>query len=269
MIKVSNAVKRAVMRFKSLLLKLVFTGVFAVSTGLPAIAALGYTPHSKTVKLNYGQGVWYAPHSFTIYSKPSTDSAHLADITWDANSDQTLTEALAHGSLPARQCMVAYYPTYQLGLLTVVGDAEPNWVEVVWDQTNNKTGWVQTTDTPKLGFLPKPGMFQTWTDFMITHAKPAGIQWFNGVPDSIRQLHSQPDDYAKVVPAFYLQRLKVLHLKGNWMLMQGLDLERNSPIGWVRWREENGQLLLFPNLDVPENPWRKQYTVKKAVGSSS
>jgi hypothetical protein len=228
----------------------------------PAMAAVGYTPYTKSAKLHYGQGVWYAPPQFTVYEKASVTSQPLAQITWGPGNEQTLTDTLQRKTIPVRQCMIAYYPAYQLGLLSVVGDAEPNWVEVVWDQATGKTGWVQTTSEPKPGFLPDAGTYQTWTEFMTTHAKPAGIHWFNGVPDAMRELHSQPDDYAKIVPAFYIQRLKVLHLKGNWMLLQGLDMERNSPIGWVRWREEDGQLLLFPNLDVPENPWRKRATVK-------
>jgi hypothetical protein len=245
---------------KRLLLALIVV-VGSVLMAYPAMA--GYAPYSKSIKLQYGQGVWYAPTDFTVYEKPATTSLPLGRIIWGPANDQTLTDALHQTAIPAKQCMVAYYPTYQLGLLTVVGDAEPNWVEVVWDQATGRTGWVQTTEDAKPGFLPSPGTYQTWTEFMVTHAKPAGIHWFNDVPDAIRELHSQPEDYAKVVPAFYIQRLKVLHLKGNWMLLQGLDMERNSPIGWVRWREEDGQLLLFPNLDTPENPWRKAFSVKK------
>jgi hypothetical protein len=225
----------------------------------PIYAALGYTPTNQSLKLHFGQGVWYAPPAFRVFSKPDEASPALADVIWGINNDQTLTDTINQASIPARQCMVAYYPAYQLGLIAVVGDADNGWLEIVWNQTTGQTGWVKATSEFKPGFLPQPGVYQTWTEFMTTHAKPAGIHWFNGVPDSIRQLHSQPDDYAKVVPAFYLQRLKVLHMKGNWMLMQGLDLERNSPIGWVRWREEDGRLLLFPNLDTQDNPWRKAF----------
>ena len=246
--------------WKTLILVLALLCVSFLPQTLPALAALGYTPTNQSVKLQFGQGVWYAPTAFRVYSKPDETSPVMADIVWGINNDQTLMDTLNKTSISARQCMVAYYPAYQLGLLAVVGDADPNWLEVVWNQTTGQTGWVKATDEFKQGFLPKPGIYQTWTEFMTTHAKPAGIHWFNGVPDSVRQLHSQPDDYAKVVPAFYLQRLKVLHMKGNWMLMQGLDLERNSPIGWVRWREDDGRLLLFPNLDTPDNPWRKAFT---------
>jgi hypothetical protein len=244
----------------SLWVVLVLLGICPMVTVLiaPPAAHANYAPTQKTAIPHAGQGVWYAPLQFALYAQPNTTSPKLAEVLW-GSSDATLTDTLNNTTLPAKQCMVAFYPEQQLGLLAVTGDAEPNWLEVVWNQTTGLTGWVQATTQLTPGVLPPVGSYQTWTEFMMTHAKPAGIHWFYGVPESIKQLHSQADDYAKIIPAFYLQKLKVLHLRGNWMLMQGLDLEHNTPIGWMRWREETGELLLFPNLNTADNPWMQQH----------
>jgi hypothetical protein len=226
---------------------------------LPPTAMASYVPTQKAAILHPGQGVWYAPWQFVVYQQPDLNSPKLAEVLW-GSSHTSLTDTLHNIPIQANQCMIAFYPEHQLGLLTVVGDAEPNWLEVIWDQKTGQTGWVQGSLQWQAGTLPTVGTYQTWTEFMLTHAKPAGFKWFVGVPDSIKQLHTQADDYAKVIPSFYLQKLKVLHFRGNWMLVQGLDLERNTPIGWMRWREENGELLVFPQLLDANNPWMQKHT---------
>jgi hypothetical protein len=229
---------------------------------LPALATTGYAPQAKSENWRFGQGVWYAPKAFTLYHQPKLTAPVLANVSFSPQSEQTLLDSTHQVNVPAKQCMLAFYPALHLGLMTVVGDAEDgHWLEVVWNHQTGETGWVEMSAPFTPGYLPKPGMFQTWLEFMTTHGKPAGTHWLTGVADSIKELHSQPDDYAKTIPSFYMQRLNLLHVKGNWMLMQGLDLERNSPIGWVRWREEDGKLLLFPNLDTMNNPWKRQYSI--------
>jgi hypothetical protein len=37
-------------------------------------------------------------------------------------------------------------------------------------------------------------------------------------------------------------------------LVEVLDFERNMPIGWIRWRDEDGNLLAFPNLSGDRLP---------------
>ena len=38
------------------------------------------------------------------------------------------------------------------------------------------------------------------------------------------------------------------------MLVEVLDFERNTPIGWVRWRDHDGNLMVFPNITSDRLP---------------
>jgi hypothetical protein len=48
--------------------------------------------------------------------------------------------------------------------------------------------------------------------------------------------------------------MKVRHLRGNWLLVEALDFENNTPIGWIRWRDDDGNLMVFPNINQQYHP---------------
>lgn len=54
-----------------------------------------------------------------------------------------------------------------------------------------------------------------------------------------------PDDNAKPVEVTVVRSLKVKHVRGNWLLVEVLDFQNLTPMGWIRWRDDDGRLLAF------------------------
>ena len=38
-------------------------------------------------------------------------------------------------------------------------------------------------------------------------------------------------------------------LRGNWMLVTIVDIGNEPKVGWIKWRNEDGTLMIFPNID--------------------
>jgi len=81
-----------------------------------------------------------------------------------------------------------------------------------------------------------------------TNARAHGIYWLDGVAAYDRALRQNPDDGAKLVPMTVIKDMRVLHARGNWLLVEATDINRQRPIGWIRWRTDAGELLVFTNL---------------------
>ena len=98
------------------------------------------------------------------------------------------------------------------------------------------------------------GRYQSWLDFMKFNARAHGVYWLNGVSEYHRSIRYKDDDKASFIPVTVIRDLKVRHIRGNWMLVEVVDFERNTPIGWVRWRDHDGNLMVFPNITSDRLP---------------
>jgi hypothetical protein len=243
--------------------------------GIPGVHAdlnsYGYGPQSYKSGYTYGNGIYFAPYDFTLYTEPSEQSAMIGQFHWSrktrTNSIEVTTEDGMRHSLSADKTFFCFYPELDVAMMAVTGDDEHGWVEVVYDQARQKTGWVKLKDAPKakaedgkalppldLGEPAHFGVYQTWLEFMKMNAKASGIYWLSGVSEYNRSVRSSDADDAKLIPITIIRQLKVKHVRGNWMLVEVLDFERNTPIGWVRWRDDNGNLMVFPNLSGQRLP---------------
>jgi hypothetical protein len=163
---------------------------------------------------------------------------------------------------PAQKVFFTLYPNAGLAALAVKQDNGQGWAEITlnplnasaaqsvpaetaatvwipvkdWDPTKNLTE--QLTDTT--------GVMLTIQDYMKIFAKAYGAFWLNGVKESQRLMKSSPEDTAKVVPILMCRRMTVKHVRGNWLLVEIVDFDHTAPMGWLRWREENGKILMLP-----------------------
>lgn len=229
-----------------------------------ARGAFGFGPRLYKSGYNYGTGLYFAPYRFTVYEQPATTAPVIGEFRWGRNSRSNHIDVFSsegqHFTLRSDHVFFCFYPELDVAMLAVIGDDEQGgWLEVVYDQQYQKTGWVQVGagTSPTGGKESKPahfGVFQTWLDFMKLNAKANGVYWLSGVNQYQRSVRQADADDAKLIPITIIRSLKVKHLRGNWMLVEVLDFERNTPIGWVRWRDDDGNLMVFPNLSGQHLP---------------
>jgi hypothetical protein len=245
---------------------LVLLGALGLVSALftsPALADwFGFAPTAYPSKQVYGEGVYFAPQTLKLYSKPDFTSKVLATYNWSTDNANTITRLPEGTPVLAKSVFLAFYPSLKLALLPVLSENGLGWAEVSVYQQGSKeatsqTAWVPLRATvekdPKQSAsltyeAPHTGVFQPWLQFMRLNGKANGITWLQGVSPYNKSMRSAPEDKAKLVAVQMPRQPRVLHAKGSWLLMEVTDLGREHPIGWVRWRDDNGQLLAFPNF---------------------
>jgi len=233
----------------------------------------GFGPRDYKTGYNYGNGVYFAPRHIKVYAEPKEGLAPIEEFYWRNSSDNSLSVASkAQGqNLPANQVFLCFYPSEEIAMMAVVTDrpaveiddinAPPAWLEVIINQATKKTGWVKIADAQEAqddqltaSKYNHVGIYQTWLDFMKFNAKAYGIYWLNGVSAYQRSVRTSDKDEASMLNVTVIRDMKVRHLRGNWMLVEVVDFERNTPIGWVRWRDNDGNLMVFPNIKGDKQP---------------
>ena len=241
----------------------------------PAQAAsfnYGFAPQKYKEGDTYGNGVFFAPYRFTLYTKPDEHSPKIGEFRWSHDSQSNTLDVVddkgEHHIASANRVFFCFYPQLDVAMMAVIGDDESGWVEVVYDQGSQKSGCVRLKDAPEAANTKNSeavaatgtsepehfGIYQTWLEFMKLNSKASGVYWLSGVTQYNRSIRSADADDAKMVSVTIIRDIKVKHVRGNWLLVEVLDFERNTPLGWVRWRDDDGNLMVFPNLTQQRRP---------------
>jgi hypothetical protein len=233
----------------------------AMAQGNPS----GFSPQVYNNGAQYGTGVFFAPPSLALYKTANDPDAPQGVLQWSQN-DTTVSLAYANGHTTRIRSdlpFFCFYPEMQVAMMAVVGTSEDGeWADVVYDQKTGKTAWVKlrlnnpTSQTGKAttadpAFL---GVYQTWVEFMRLNARQVGVYWLSGIQQYQRSLRMSDSDDATLLPVTVMRKIQVRHVRGNWLLVEVSDLQGDHPIGWVRWRGDDGQLLAFPNLSGKHLP---------------
>lgn len=244
------------------------------------LSGYGFAPRGYKDGVNYGNGIYFAPYVFSLYTEPNERSPLIGEFHWsrktNSNNITVNTADAERHSIAADHVFFCFYPQLDVAMMAVAGENGEGWVEVVYDQARKKTGWVHLKDSPLKDSSPvsqsqaslskqtlapvdtgEPihfGVYQTWLEFMKLNAKSNGIYWMSGVKEYNRAIKSSDADDAKIIPVTIIRDMKVKHLRGNWLLVEVLDFENNTPIGWIRWRDDDGNLMVFPNINKQYRP---------------
>ncbi len=275
-------------------LKRLFAGLLTVTLmliGLPTTLKMdsalaetvpnssGFGPQRYHDGLQYGTGVYFAPYHFTVYSQPDEQSPILADYRWSRRSSINdiayTTPTGGQQMTTAENVFICFYPGLDVAILPVLSDNGQGWVEVLYSQTGKKSGWVRLKAAPSADSQSSStktdteiahnvttastepthfGAYQTWLEFMRLNARVNGIYWLSGVSAYNRSLRTKNEDTATLLQVTIMRSLKVRFVRGNWLLVEALDFEHNTPIGWVRWRDDDGNLMVFPNISGQRTP---------------
>lgn len=224
----------------------------------------GFAPVTYQTELDYGQGIYFAPYVVHFYDAPGFDANIIDTLRWQPEgSSSSVYSVVRQAPISPRNHFVCFYPQLDIAMLSVVGENGNGWAEVIYNHATGQTAWVpldkaisqhaafqnQQENAVADAVMPRHfGKFQSWLEFMKLNAKVNGIYWLDGVDAYDRHLRSKPEDGADFIETTYLKNIKVLHARGNWLLIEGKDFGNKRPIGWVRWRDEEGKLMIFTDF---------------------
>ncbi|MEW5822133.1 MAG: hypothetical protein AB1782_18205 [Cyanobacteriota bacterium] len=234
----------------NLSIKIIIVLLLTLTFIAPAWALLrGFSPDSYPSTKTFGLGAYFSPKEVTIYAEPKLDSQVLEKLEWQFARVQI--DSLTGNIASPADVFITFYPYKEIAMMAVKDEVD-GWVKVIYNQRDKSEGWVPLeTPAEKTQYNNLVGSFYTWYDFMFKIAKRRGVYFLPGVPKKLRKLRGQPSDDANIVRYnfTYVRSLDIKVIRGNWMLVKIVDLEEGSPIGWIRWRDEDGQLLVFCNMD--------------------
>jgi hypothetical protein len=111
--------------------------------------------------------------------------------------------------------------------------------------TARKGEWLRVAydDAGRLGWLDprQRGVFQTWGALL----KGKSCRLLSGLRKQQYQIFRQPGKMPLEPPALQKLSFKVVKLDGDWALV----MPDKSALGWLRWRDEDGRLLISVDMD--------------------
>ena len=190
---------------------------------------------NKSIK-HYGIGVLNMPKSYTIYQYPRTDSNILREV----NYENMKRSAIVNSVDMRKVSYVAYVPENNVALLTVDLNPGNDWYSVFIDQQSGETGWVYEKNEDN---------FYTYKRLFYKYGKPFGIRFFSDLDEGAKIIYSQPDKKSqKIEEVKYPKHITFTVIKGNWILANVNDIGKASKIGWIKWRNDDGTLNMFPHF---------------------
>lgn len=215
---------------KKILFVFIFLFGLFLQANLPANAGVMpcYVSNINTNSI----GVYQASSSFKVYQEPNENSPLLLDVFWDANN-------FICPEVSASNLFIVFIPRKELAFLTVVDETE-DWVQISFIKNGIKTGWVKKDDENK---------FQNWRTFLNLYGRKYGFYYMKDAPEFTKTLYSgNSDDAQKIGQINKPEILNMTAVKGNWVLLNAYDIDRLVKIGWVKWRNTNGEIYLFPAI---------------------
>ena len=177
-------------------------------------------------------GVYQVSSPIILYSQPDVNSEIKTVIKYTKDTLEPL-------NLVFQDVFIVYKGDKGLALMAVTDENE-DWVEVIYDNKLGLTGWIKKDD---------PYKFSTWVNFYNMYGKKYGLYFLNGTPEQIKSLHGSPDETSKPITTVnYPRRINLNVIRGNWMLISVLDVDKTPKTGFVRWRGEDGVKYLFPAI---------------------
>ncbi len=220
-----------------------------------------------TPELRQVIGVSNVASPLRLYESPSLEASLVDELSWQSkgvkSNEVILQSQKQNRLLTAHHFFLNFVPERGIALLPVLDDTPDGWRQVQIPYGDYLTAWIPPQTTSDEGFLD-------WSSFMARYAKRYGFKWLKGVHEAQKTVYMRPEETAPLAKVTFVQSIKVLHVRGNWMLVELKDLGEEHPIGWLKWRTEQGDILLWPNFSEhrplyqsPSNPMNIQKMLDK------
>ena len=177
-------------------------------------------------------GLYQIGDDVQIYKEPNEESQILYRVRW--NKDEFFPQDIGF-----EKFFVVFLPNKSLELVAVT-DMTEDWIEVVYDNTTGKTGWVKMDD---------PYKFMTWINFYNTYGKKYGLHLLGGSPEACKDIKASTEDLAKTISVIQTPaKINLNVIRGNWALVSVMDMDKTPKTGYVRWRSNDGIRYFFPAI---------------------
>lgn len=179
-------------------------------------------------------GLYQAANNIKIYKEPNVNSALLLDVNWDSKSFDC-------PDVSASNLFAVYLPKKNLAFLTVLDENDnEDWVQVSYSKDGNQKGWIKKDDD--LRFMP-------WRSFFNIYGRKYGLYYMKDAPEETKVIRGTgTEDSPQIGRIMYSQAVKLTAVKGNWLLVTAMDVDRTQKIGWIKWRNISGEIYLFPDI---------------------
>lgn len=190
-------------------------------------------PNSSVSQLHWGIGVASVPNKILIYSEPKTSSDKVFEIEikdgkYSCNNKECKVNPF-----------VGFQPQKNIALL-IAEDEQNGWAYVCYNQIAKSFGWVK---------LDADTTFYTWAKFINFYGRKYGLYLFKDVKKKDKILFAQPFSGSQSVDKFeYPKHIAPWYVSGNFVMVKLLNYDNVQKTGWLRWRTDNGELLLFPDF---------------------
>lgn len=215
---------------KKILLFIIFTLVTLTTAGFSA--AKDVIPVRPNVSSINAIGMYQVGDDITIYKEPNEESQILYRVRY--SKDEFFPEEIGF-----EKFFMVFLPDKSLALVGVT-DYLDDWVEIVYDNSNGKTGWIKKDD---------PYKFMTWNNFYNSYGKKYGLKLLKSAPENCKDIKASTDDMAKTISIInYPKKINLSAIRGNWALVSVMDLDRTPKTGYIRWRSDDGVRYFFPDV---------------------
>ena len=211
--------------------KIIGTLILMLIISMPVLCADVIPQYSKNLHTKT-YGFYQVSNPIILHELPDEKSPIVQKISW--TKDSILPENLSLDDV-----FSVFIGSKELALMAVEDENE-DWVKLVYDNKNNKSGWMKKDD---------PYKFMTWINFYNTYGRKYGLKILKDAPESCNFLHAQTDDKSQTVSELnHPEFIKLNVIRGNWALVTVVDLDKTPKTGYIRWRSDDGVKYLFPAI---------------------
>lgn len=216
----------------------ILTAILLTSACIQSFAAQ-YMPREVKSINNRAIGVFFAPEEIRIYAAPDEKSEMVEIIKWNTLGVKAIPQELS-----SFETFLAFVPEKKYALLPVLSENDnEDWVEVIYNKKTGDKGWIKNSDSEK---------FKTWREFMQMYGKQNRLYFLSDIPENYKSIHTGPSDEDQQISdnnIIAAQELELTYISGNWMLVRIIDYNKSTHIGWIHWRDNDGNMFVFPKLD--------------------
>lgn len=180
------------------------------------------------------RGFYQAPKDLVIYDQPNEKSKILMKCNWDYKHFNCPNTSMSN-------LFSVFVQSKELAFMTVTDDIG-DWVEVIYDRNTNKKGWIKKDETDPFRFL-------NLRTFYKMYGKKYGIYLLKDVPQEVKNLKTSTSTDAQNCGQIEKPiKIQLQAVQGNWLLVKVIDIDKSTKIGYLQWRNTNGEIYAFPNI---------------------
>lgn len=181
-------------------------------------------------------GFLQVPNEFNVYLYPRSDSQIVDKVSWNKYEAK-----LKKNTIEPSEMFAVQVPEKAYAYCMVVDELD-DWYKIIYDKTHNKSGWIKPE---------KQDDFWGLRDFYSFYGKQNGLYYMKNIDYRKRGIYSGAYQESQKLGGFTLiKSIKLNKISGNWALVTVVDFDSKPKIGYIRWREDDGTIVLFPKMNA-------------------